>query len=196
MRGAVLVAAWVALLAAVFLLAPPGDPGDFLIRGTVRVALLFYAMAVSLLLWPAGSWWLARVCWTLAWGAYLVHLAMAFHHYHHWSHAHAVEHTRAVSGVGEGIYVSHLFTLLWTADVVWWWLRPAAHASRPAWVGISLHAFMFFMVFNATVVYESGLIRWAGLALTVWLAALVLGRSAWRGGGSAGTTEGRPAESP
>lgn len=198
MRGAeaVLAAAWVGLLAAVFLLAPPADPGDFLIRGTVRVALLGYAAAASLLLWPGGSWRIGRLCWTLAWAAYLVHLAMAFHHYHHWSHADAVEHTRAVSGVGEGIYVSHLFTLLWTADVAWWWLRPASHAARPAWVGACLHGFMFFMVFNATVVYESGFIRWAGVALTVWLAALLLVRRTWRDGGPARTTEGSPAETP
>jgi hypothetical protein len=192
--AALLAAAWVALLATVFLLAPPSDPGDFLVRGTVRVALLYYAAAVSLLLWPGGSWRAARLCWTLAWAAYLVHLAMAFHHYHHWSHADAIAHTRAVSGVGEGIYFSHLFTLLWTADVAWWWLRPQGYATRPAWVGRTLHGFMFFMVFNATVVYESGFIRGAGLVLTAWL-ALLLGRSACRGRGPAGTTEERPAES-
>jgi hypothetical protein len=140
---------------------------------------------------------LARWCWTLAWAAYLVHLAMAFHHYHHWSHAHAVEHTRSVSGVGEGIYVSHCFTLLWTVDVAWWWLRPETRARRSAWVDRSLHGFMFFMVFNATVVYESGLIRWAGVALTAWLAVLLLTASgACRGGRCRVTTDERPDKSP
>src|SRR5262249_13594077 len=115
---------------------------------------------------------LARACWTLSWLAYLIHLGMAFHHYHHWSHADAIEHTREVSGVGEGIYVSHLFTLAWTADVAWWWLRPRTYAVRPAWVGWALHGFMLFMIFNATVVYEQGLIRGAGWALTVGLAGL------------------------
>ena len=41
---------------------------------------------------------------------------MAFHHYHHWSHADAVQHTAIVSGWGNGLYVSHLFTIAWTAD--------------------------------------------------------------------------------
>lgn len=188
-----LVASWGGLLAAVFALAP-ADPGDFLVRGTVRVALLYYTAAVSLLA-LGGSWRLARLCWTLAWAAYLVHLAMAFHYYHHWSHADAVAHTRAVSGVGEGIYVSHLFTLLWTADVTWWWLRPAAYAARPAWIGRTLHGFMLFVVFNATVVYERGFIRWAGVGLTAWLAALAVWHVACRRGGAVATTEGRPAES-
>ena len=210
---------WGMLLATVFAwpnLRPVDNVGDFLTRGTIRIALLYYTVTVSLLLWPGASaspprpqpaapardalpCWrggLARWCWTLAWAAYLVHLTMAFHHYHHWSHAHAVEHTRAVSGVGEGIYVSHVFTLLWTADVAWWWLWPAARAARPIWIDRSLHGFLFFMVWCATVVYETGLIRWAGVALTAWLAGLWLLRGACRAGRPTATTEGRPAASP
>src|SRR5437899_10995043 len=112
---------WCVLLVAV--LAWPAlrgspNPGDDLTRNTVRLALAFYAVAaVVMLLLDRGEWaatsprgQLARLCWTLAWAAYLVHLAMAFHHYHGWSHARAVEHVREVSGVGEGIYASHLFT--------------------------------------------------------------------------------------
>ena len=60
----------------------------------------------------------ARLVWALGWAAYLVHVALAFHLAFGWSHAAAVEQTRERSGFGEGIYVSHLFTLLWTADVV------------------------------------------------------------------------------
>jgi hypothetical protein len=125
--------------------------------------------------WTAtGRGQLARWCWTLAWSAYLVHLAMAFHHYHHWSHADAVEHTRAVSGVGEGIYVSHLFTLLWTLDVACWWLLPGRYATRPAWIDVTLHSFMVFVIFNGTVVYEAGTIRWAGLGMFAVLAVVWL----------------------
>ena len=88
---------------------------------------------------------------------------MAFHFFHHWSHAHAFERTREVSGVGEGIYVSYLFTLLWAADVAWWWLRADRYAVRSVWIDRSLQAFMLFIVLNGTVVFESGPIRWAGL---------------------------------
>jgi hypothetical protein len=180
-------AAWIALLTAV-LVSPYAvrSPtlGDDLTRNTVRLALLYYAVAVSLMLWPApadgaaaaGRGRLARACWTLAWAAYLVHLGMAFHHYHHWSHADAVEHTRAVAGVGEGIYFSHLFTLLWTADVTWWWLRPVRYASRPAWVSWAVHGYLAFITFNGTVVYGDGPIRWAGLVMFATFAALVVYR--------------------
>jgi len=95
--------------------------GDDLVRQSVRLALLYYGIAACLMLtlrpqeWFPLVWrgWLARSFWTAAYAAYLIHLEMAFHYYHHWSHADAVDHTREVAGVGEGIYMSHLFTLLW-----------------------------------------------------------------------------------
>jgi hypothetical protein len=128
--------------------------------------------------WDAASWRgrLARGCWTLAWAAYLVHVAMAFHHIDHWSHEHAIARTHERTGFGAGVYVSHRFTLLWTVDVAWWWLSPAGYADRPAWEHRGLHGFMAYVVFNATVVFEQGWIRWAGLALFAILAALWLGR--------------------
>jgi hypothetical protein len=174
---------WLALLAAIlgvpYLVVSP-TLGDDLIRNTVRLALLYYAVAAGLMLrlrpgeWAADSTRgrRARWCWTLAWAAYLVHVGMAFHHYHGWSHAHAVEHTRAVSGVGAGIYASHLFTLAWTADVAYWWLRPRAYATRPAWLGRALHGYLAFIIFNGTVVFETGPIRWGGLVLFAALTAV------------------------
>ena len=163
--------------------------GDDLVRGSVRLALLYYTIAACFMLTMRPSdWWpvslrgrLARVFWCAAYAAYLIHLAMAFHYYHHWSHADAVDHTREVSGVGEGIYVSHLFTLLWGADVAYWLVMPAGYATRTAWIGRTLHAFMIFIIFNGTVVYETGFIRWAGVALVTLLAiAWLIGRSSTR----------------
>jgi hypothetical protein len=178
---------WVAFVLIVLLL--PGlsrssTLGDDLIRNTIRLALLYYAIALTLLLRSQPPDWhkhshrirLARLCWTLAWVTYLIHVAMAFHFAHHWSHAEAMRHTEEVSGVGEGIFVSHLFTLLWTTDVVSWWLWPSWYARRPAWIDWLLHGFMLFVVFNATVVFESGWIRWAGVVLFAWLAAVAWSR--------------------
>jgi hypothetical protein len=163
------------LLGAIFLAAPllpPADRGEALTRNTVRLALVYYAAAAGLMLrlrpgeWAgAGRGALARACWTLGWATYLVHLGMAFHYYHHWSHADAVARTAEVSGLGPGIYVSHLFTLAWTADVASWWLRPARYAVRPRWVVVLLHGFLAFVVFCGTVVYEQGPTRYAGLLL-------------------------------
>jgi hypothetical protein len=186
------VGAWAVLLGAVLAvpwLVPPEDTGDYLTRATVRVALACYAAALVLMLtlrrdeWAAvtGRGRLARWCWALAWVTYAVHVGMAFHYYHHWSHADAVRHTREVSGVGEGVYFSYLFSLLWGLDVAWWWLRPIAYAARPAWVDGLLHGFMAFIVFCGTVVYESGPIRWAGCVLFAGLGLLLLARRQRRG---------------
>ena len=84
--------------------------------------------------------------------------------------------TRERSGFGEGIYASHLFTLAWTGDVLWAWLAPARHAARPGWIDGTLQGFMAFMVFNATVVFETGAIRLAGLVGF----ALLTGLGGWR----------------
>lgn len=176
------LASWLVLLAGVIgapYWAESPTLGEDLIRYTVRLSLAYYVATVALMMlldsldWQAGTnrGRLTRWLWTLAWATFVVHLFMAFHFYHHWSHAHAVEHTRQRSGWGEGIYFSHLFTLLWTCDVTWWWSRPLAYARRPGWIDRVLHGFMLFIVFNGTVVYESGLIRWAGLIGFAVLAA-------------------------
>ena len=154
------------------------QPGDALIRDTIRLALAFYLAAALAMLRLRGSQWearsglgrLARWCWTWACVIFLTHVAMAFHYFHHWSHAHAVEHTRAVSGFGPGIYVSHTFSVVWTLDMLSWWLAPAWYAVRSPWVDRVLHAFMAFLIFNGTVVFEDGLIRWAGAAMFLVLA--------------------------
>lgn len=188
MSSSIATFGWLIILVAVLLAPALSDSptvGDDLIRNTIRLALLYYAITLTLLLRTKPLDWQkhtdkicrARTCWTLAWLSYLIHLAMAFHFAHHWSHAEAMRHTEEVSGVGEGIFVSHLFTLVWTADVAAWWLWPTWYAGRPAWVNWALHGFMLFVVFNATVVFESGWIRWAGVALFAWLAAVWLWRN-------------------
>src|SRR5690349_10305078 len=110
---------WLVLLAAILLAQEPSaQPGELRTKNTVRLALAFYGVAAWLMLGltregrAAGG--LARWCWTLGWLAFLIHLGCAFHYYHHWSHADAVARTERVSGFGPGIYLSHLFTVLWT----------------------------------------------------------------------------------
>jgi hypothetical protein len=165
------------------------ERGEALTRHTVRLALVYYAAALTLMLLLRPGQWdavsprarLARWCWTWGWISYLVHVACAFHFYHHWSHNDAVRHTALVSGFGSGIYVSHLFTLLWGSDVVAWWFAPLWYARRSSWFDRSLHAAMLFVVFNATIVYETGVVRWAGVVLFAELAGVYLYRRQFNG---------------
>jgi hypothetical protein len=154
------------------------DLGDVLTRGTVDVALLLYGGGAVFMLRLDGAGWRAetgggragRLLWSLACLVYLAHVALAFHHYHGWSHAEAVRHVERESGFGPGIFVSYLFTLAWAADAGWWLLGPLEYAARPAWVGRVLHAFLAFVIFNGSVVYASGPARWLGVGLFALLA--------------------------
>jgi hypothetical protein len=160
------------------------DSGELFTRWTVRVAVALYALGLALRAsaggrgpWPAG----ARLAWTLGFGAFLLHVACAFHFYHHWSHTDAYEatarQTAAVTGRawGGGLYANYLFALVWGADVCWWWCAPAAYARRPRWLEWAVQGFLAFIVFNATVVFGAGPAHLLGLAA----ALLVAGGPAW-----------------
>jgi hypothetical protein len=200
-----LLAALFALAGALLLLATvaasiglASAPGEALTRNTIRLSLGWYALALFFLLamrprdWTAATarHRCARWCWTWGMLCLLVHVASAFHYYDDWSHARAFERTRQVSGVGEGLYVSYLFSGLWAADVIWWWAWPRQYAARSVWIDRSLHAFMLLMVFNSTVVFETGLTRWLGLALFAALGAgwMWRSRTAYRPSGISGST--------
>jgi hypothetical protein len=128
---------------------------------------------------------LARFIWSLGFLTLVIHILIAFGVAHGWSHAAAVEHIRQVGGFGGGIVVNYLFAAVWLADLVWWWVNPTNHASRPKWVGWVVHGFLAFVVVNATVVFGSPIMRSGyvfGLVLTLlwWLAAPTLASWLWK----------------
>src|SRR5262245_64557054 len=147
--------------------------GTELTRNSIRLSLAWYVVALMLLMGlprqernattPRGR--IARWCWTWGVVCFVLHLVMAFHFFHHWSHAHAYEHTREVSGIGEGIYISYLFAGVWIMDTIWWWCWPQEFAMRSIWWDRCLHSFMLFIVFNGTIVFEAGMIRWFGMTM-------------------------------
>jgi hypothetical protein len=155
---------------------------ELLTRWSVRLSLLLYAATLAALL--IGRARLAnvreaRLTWTAGCILLWLHLATAFHFYHHWSHQAAYEatarDTEATIGwaYGGGVYFNYVFAVLWTIDAAWWWsTSPLAYYSRPRWAGALVHGFLLFMVFNATVVFAAGALRWIGVAILFVLAAL------------------------
>lgn len=141
-------------------------------RWTIWIALALYVVALGAR--PVSR--LRQWAWTLGCLFYLAHVAAAFHFYHHWSHAAAYQHTARrtaeVMGLdwGGGLYWNYTFTLVWLGDVIWMWLG----LRRPPWTGAAVQGFLAFMAFNATVVFETGPIRWLGLAATVGLLSTLL----------------------
>jgi hypothetical protein len=173
-----LAVGWGVLLSLAFLsphLLSSDDPADVVTRQTARVAVLFWAVAAVLLLRRERR--PARWIWLFGCAAFLVHVATAFDQVHGWSHAKAFQHVEDTSGFGPGIFVSYAFTILWILDAAWWMLRRASYDARPRWLDWTIHGAMAFVVFNGTVVYETGFIRWAGAALFVALAVSFLLRN-------------------
>lgn len=159
--------------------------GELLTRATIWLALAGYTVGAAALLLSRRQPALrrtARWAWSFGCAWFLAHVFCAFNFYYRWSHEVAYLETARQSAQvtgsssGHGIFVSYLFTLAWFADVAWWWLSPQSHARRPAFVAAIWHTFLFFIIFNGTVVFESGLARLAGLLisavlLTSWLVA-------------------------
>ena len=176
----------IALLLVVLLplLGKPPDLGEQRIRGSIHLTLLCWGCAAFLLLNVKHSDWtsrapqlaLARCLWTLALVTYLTHVAFAFHYYHSWSHSDAFRRTDEITGFGAGIYVSYFFSLVWLTDGLAWWLTPRWYAQRSLWVDRILHAFMAFIIFNGSVVYATGPVRWLSLLMFLGLAGWALFR--------------------
>jgi hypothetical protein len=112
-----------------------------------------------------------RWLWTAGCALALLHIVLAMHAGHGWSHDAAYQHTAEVGGVGEGIYVNYLFAAVWLADVLWMWVAPNAYRHRPRWVRFAVHGLLAFIVFNATVVFAtSPFARGVAILLSVALA--------------------------
>ena len=165
------------------LASPPAmDPtGELLIRWTIRLAMLCFAVVLGgavISRRPPASTILSRWTWTVGCGLFLAHVISAFEFYHGWSHAHAfqdtAEKTAAAIGwrFGGGIYVNHLFALVWTADVLWSWLAPNSYRRRPAWATAMLIGFMLFIAVNGLIVFKSGAVRWVSITALCTLLAL------------------------
>jgi hypothetical protein len=143
---------------------------EFATRTSIWIALLcYFAATLTRLRNQPVNASIPRWLWTAGCAAYVIHVACAFQFYHHWSHAAALEDTaRQTADVtgwkwGGGIWFNYLFTFAWAADVVRLWRNNAPPPSGPMRaLNEGWQTFFFFMVFNATVVFESGLVRWLG----------------------------------
>jgi hypothetical protein len=143
-----------------------------------RLAFVLLLLTVLLAGSPAASGELRRrdgmARWTWTWGCLLlwIHVGLAFHFVHDWSHVAAyratAEQTEAVVGWywGGGVYVNYFTLLLWTGDVVVWWRAPRPMSAAlvrwrwGAWI------YLLIMAFQAGVVFAPAPARW--IALGVW----------------------------
>lgn len=154
----------------------------FLTKITVWIALAGYASALIIFLKSKRRDAIARILWTAGCVAMLAHVACAFTFYHHWSHAAAytetARQTAKVFGLnwGGGLFVNYILIIVWVLDVIWWWRGLAIYRNRSKIFSITWHVFLFFIFFNATVVFESGFLRWSWLVFTLVLIFILFQR--------------------
>jgi hypothetical protein len=168
----------------------PMGVGVLLTRVTIWLALGGCTLsAASSWLARKGPAWqsLARSAWTAGCVAYLAHVISAFHYYHGWSHSAAyretARRTAEAFGVswGGGLFVNYAFTIAWIADALCWW-RLGSYQRRPWSLAMAWHILFLVMVFSATVVFGTGLVRWLGLMLCLAM-AFFWWPTDWRGSG-------------
>jgi len=156
--------------------------GELLIRLSIWITLAGYFIGAALLSFSRKKPNLepkARLAWTIACLALLIHVALAYHFYHHWSQDSAyretARQTAEVTGLewGGGVYINYVLIACWVLDVVWWWRRGLeSYRSRSAILTVIWQAFLIFMIFNATVVFKTGTLRYIGLILCFFLCSL------------------------
>lgn len=146
---------------------------NLLVRGTAW--LCFGCYIATLIGWECR--WrlpLLRTLWTLGWLIFAVHLGLAFHLVHHWSHQAAWDATQLQGGYGDGVYLNYLVGLVWGCDVLWWWMQPGGVAVRQRWIAWSIHGFLFFMWFNAAVIFARNGLGLIGLLAFSWWGWLIV----------------------
>jgi hypothetical protein len=161
--------------------------GEFLTRSTIWISILAYTIGCVVFAIARNQSAERRVRLSLTIGcvSLLVHFICAFHFYHAWSHESAyvdtARQTAAVVAInwGGGLFINYAVAALWIADVAWWWFAGIASYRRRPWLlTLIWHSFLIFIIFNATVVFKDGLVRWIGLlvSLTLCLSWVLISR--------------------
>jgi hypothetical protein len=153
--------------------------GELLTRLTIWLAIVAYTGGSVIFAASRGRWrWdsAARAAWTIACASLIVHSICAFQFYHSWSHEAAyretARQTEAVTGLnwGGGLFINYLVLIVWLVDLGWWWLRGLnSYRERPWQLIAAWHGFLLFIIFNSTVVFKDGPVRWVGLVMSLVL---------------------------
>jgi hypothetical protein len=153
--------------------------GEILTKLTIWLTITSYAAAASVFaLSRQRSKWdsVARLAWTVACVSLLAHVVFAYHSYYSWSQTAAyrdtARQTAEVVGLdwGGGLYINYAVLIVWIMDVSWWWWRGHNTYRRRPWpLMVAWHGFLIFIVFNATVVFKTGPVRWLGLGVCLCL---------------------------
>jgi hypothetical protein len=156
--------------------------GEFLTRSTIWVSIVCYTVGSVIFALSTSRQKsaqldsAARLVWSVACGSLIAHFISAFHFYHGWSHAVAygdtARQTAEVFGFnwGGGLFINYALLIAWIVDLAWWWRSGLDSYRKRPWPLLALwHTLLIFIIFNATVVFGDGTVRWLGLAISLLL---------------------------
>ncbi|MBM3982573.1 MAG: hypothetical protein FJ304_20340 [Planctomycetes bacterium] len=151
---AVVVYGFIVGVSALPLLEPVGtDATHRAIKFSARMPILFWCLGWLAVIVRHPDRPIDGQLWALGCALLWVHVAIAFHLGHGWSHAAAWEHTKQVGGYGDGVFVNYAFALVWLLDALWVLVASASYQARPRWLHWAVHGFLAFVVFNAAFVF-------------------------------------------
>jgi hypothetical protein len=152
---------------------------ELLTRATIWLTIIAYAIGSAFFALPEKVRWrdhATRLAWTIGCISLIAHLVCAFQFYHGWSHSAAyldtARQTDSVVGLnwGGGLFINYGLLVAWMADLAWWWLSGLNSYRNRSWPLIAAwHSFLIFIIFNATVVFKDGVVRWLGLGFCILL---------------------------
>lgn len=146
-------------------------------RAVVACCLVAWLLALRGMRREPRGFRIWRAVWSAGCTLLAVHIAVAMHCEHGWSHTTALEHTakqtQSVVGVnwGGGLYFNYGMLFLWAVDVALLWRQSFAQRHRISRLNEFVCA---FMLLNATVVF--GPSWWWFVALTFGLVAFAVRR--------------------
>lgn len=164
--------------------------GQFLTIWSVRLSLVFFFLFVIARITASRSdlvepekrhlFVLLRWLWTFGTTLYVIHVCLAFHFSHNWSHDAAVKHTAQITEkftgwyFGGGIWLNHLFTLICVVETAWMWIAANKYWSRGVAISCLIYGYLLFIAVNASVIFVSGPARWVAATALLLLAAFAV----------------------
>ena len=88
------------------------------------------------------------------------------------AYADTAQQTQELFGLnwGGGLFINYALLLAWIVDIAWWWRSGLDSYRKRPWPLIAAwHGVIIFIIFNATVVFGDGVVRWLGLAICLLL---------------------------
>ncbi|RLS51387.1 MAG: hypothetical protein DWH91_19300 [Planctomycetota bacterium] len=166
---------WLSTAARIRSAVPAARAGEIWIARTAQLAVACYAVCVLLMIRrQRGEPPTLRIAtlWSVGCAFLAIHILCAFHVFHQWNHAAALQHTATrteeVTGWAwsGGLYINYLFLAFWIWDAVRLWREALSHHPVSSHFGRRIvHGVFAFMMFNATVVF--GPWHWT-MALVLW----------------------------